>query len=156
MLIAVLGLLTAAVFAASVAVTLSMREATAVPSPAAAPAPLPAATTPASPVVATSTPSTTRSTTTTASRRTTTSRTAVSAAECDRIAMRSDVSNAELRPYLRSIGCDDAADGLLVGSADGGSAATEDPGEFALAACTEQTGMTRAECIADSAAGNAN
>lgn len=38
------------------------------------------------------------------------------AAECDRIAIRSDVSNAELRPYLRSLGCDAAADGLLVGA----------------------------------------
>ena len=37
-------------------------------------------------------------------------------AECNRIAMRSDVSNAELRPYLRSLGCDAAADGLLVGA----------------------------------------
>jgi hypothetical protein len=28
--------------------------------------------------------------------------------------------------------------------------------EAALRACTQQTGMTRAECIADAAAGNAN
>lgn len=33
---------------------------------------------------------------------------------------------------------------------------SEDPGEAALDACTEQTGMTRQECIADSAAGNAS
>jgi hypothetical protein len=71
--------------------------------------------------------------------------------------MRSDLSNAELRPYLMSIGCHDAADGLLVGGThDGGSAAAEDPGEAALEACTEQTSMSRAECIADAAAGNAN
>jgi hypothetical protein len=30
------------------------------------------------------------------------------------------------------------------------------PGEAALAACVEQTGMTRTECIADAQAGNAN
>ncbi|MEJ2885855.1 hypothetical protein [Actinomycetospora aeridis] len=30
------------------------------------------------------------------------------------------------------------------------------PGELALEACVEQTGMTREECIADAAAGNAN
>lgn len=29
-------------------------------------------------------------------------------------------------------------------------------GEYALQACQEQTGMTRAECVADSAAGNAS
>ncbi|MDD7927031.1 hypothetical protein [Actinomycetospora chibensis] len=82
----------------------------------------------------------------------------VSADECDRIAMRSDLSNAELRPYLMSIGCHDAADGLLVGGAhDADTDATDgDPGEAALDSCTEQTGMTREECIADAAAGNAS
>ena len=34
--------------------------------------------------------------------------------------------------------------------------AAQDPGEAALDACTEQTGMTRDECRADAAAGNAN
>ena len=32
----------------------------------------------------------------------------------------------------------------------------DDPGEAALEACTEQTGMTREECRADAAEGNAN
>jgi hypothetical protein len=103
-------------------------------------------------------PSTTPSTTT--EQRTTTTVTTpedegeVSADECDRIAMRSDLSNAELRPYLMSIGCHDAADGLLVGGAHDADtdAADEDPGEAALDSCTAQTGMTREECIADAAA----
>lgn len=93
------------------------------PAPVAAPAPLPAAAGPA-PVVTPAPPTTTitpRATTTTTRTTTTTTTTTTrtrTAAECERIALRSDISNAELRPYLRSIGCDDAADGLLVGAAE--------------------------------------
>jgi hypothetical protein len=149
-----LGAALVAVLAGALTVLGGAREVPA-PVPAAAPAPLPTTTT--TPAVAVSatptpTPTTARPTTTTSRRTTTTTRRTPSAAECERIAVRSDLANAELRPYLRSIGCDDAADGLLVGAA----AEEDDPGELALRACTEQTGMTRAECLADIAAGNAN
>lgn len=42
---------------------------------------------------------------------------AMSAAECEELVFASSLSNAELGPRLRALGCDEQADGLLVGSA---------------------------------------
>lgn len=126
--------------------------------PAAAPA-APVSTVPAAPVEATT--RTTSESETAASDDEDTG--AMSAAECEHVAATSSMSNAELRPYLRARGCDDAADGLLVGAAGSASSSSDadSSGDYAssaavgggLAACMDQTGRSAQECRDASARG---
>lgn len=80
---------------------------------------------------------------------------AMTVAECNRLAANSMMPNAELGPYLRSRGCNTTADSLLVGPAPQEVTSVE-PAEAALQACREQTGQTTAQCIDQSRRGLAN
>lgn len=157
--------LSSALLGALVALTLSACSAVETPAPVSAPAPLPVAVAPALPVAAP--PVAPRPTTTsprsTTKPRPTTRKTPkpvttnqfgdeVDTSKCtNRINYANDPrGNAE----INSIGAQTGKCPKPITASS--SRATKSPGELALDACQEQTGMTRSECIADSAAGNAN
>ena len=149
LLVALAGVVAAALMACSSPTTPAPPPAPA--APAAAPLAAPPIAPPIAPIAVPTTTTTAQPTTTTthAKRRT--------AAECERIANSSSMPNSDLYPYLRRIGCGTALDAAQSSATRAAEREEADQDlENALAACTEQTGMTRDECIADSAAGNAN
>jgi hypothetical protein len=116
----------------------------------------PAATTPSSPVPVATPPAVTATSSSSTRPTTTSRRTTTSSGDDDVIADRctnridyaaDPRSNAEINSIGARTGrCPRPITAVTI----------DDPGEPALDACTEQTGMTREECLADAAAGNAN